>query len=285
MLHYWHVLWELMSECISCAGIFTLIWDLLEQRSISFLQLKKKKWAKSKKNQGQKQGRGWSSLLGRRHHRQPEALSSPPSSSDSVFSTLEEHGTRSRSRRFSGMRMLLDNVLKLLSLVFKMTAFMSLASYKIMVLEINILHWNLSVCNKLHDYHNCVHISELLLSLHCAWKCQRTQFRRKLCVTHCCHPQRTQFRGKLCVTHTAVTLIFLVISVSLREKAGVGNRSLGRFSRVTDLQFYKTLAGHGTKKNLCGIFPALLTEDSVNNSGDPQAFTPLAWAQSLHIQT
>lgn len=73
VLHYWHVLWELMSECISCAGIFTLIWDLLEQRSISFLQVKKK-WAKSKKNQGQKQGRGWSSLLVWRHHRQSEAL-------------------------------------------------------------------------------------------------------------------------------------------------------------------------------------------------------------------
>lgn len=285
MLHYWHVLWELMSECISCAGIFTLIWDLLEQRSISFLQVKKKNEQKARKIRGKSRAEVGAVCLDEDIIDNLKPFSLPPSSSDSVFSTLEEHWTRSRSRSFSGMRMLLDNVLKLLSLVFKMTAFMSFASYKIMVLEINFLHWNLSVCNKLHDYHNCVHISELLLSLHCAWKCQRTQFRRKLCVTHCCHPQRTQFRGKLCVTHTDVTLIFLVMSFCLREMAGEGNRSLGRFSRVMDLQFYKTLAGHGTKKNLCGIFPALLTEDSVNNSGDPQAFTPLAWAQSLHIQT
>lgn len=41
-----------MSECISCAGIFTLIWDLLEQRSISFLQLKKKNEQKARKIRG-----------------------------------------------------------------------------------------------------------------------------------------------------------------------------------------------------------------------------------------
>lgn len=93
-----------------------------------------------------------------------------------------------------------------------------------MVLEINFLHWNLSVCNKLHDTTivstsqppSCVEMPKNV-PVRAPWH------------PHCCH------------------LIFPVISVCLREMAAVGNRSLGRFSRVTDLQFYKTLAGHGAR--------------------------------------
>lgn len=52
------------------------------------------------------------------------------------------HSARSRdSFRFSGIMMLLDTVLKLHSLVFKMTAFVSFTkiSFKIVVLEMYIL--------------------------------------------------------------------------------------------------------------------------------------------------
>lgn len=110
-----------------------------------------------------------------------------------------------------------------------MMAFISFAkiSYKIMVLEINFLHWNLSVCNDT----TIVSTSQNYFSAS---------------IMHG-DAKEHSFRGKLCVSHTAVTLVFLVISVCLREMAWVGNRTLGKFSRVMDLQFYKTLAEHGAR--------------------------------------
>lgn len=79
-----------MSECISCAGIFTLIWDLLEQRSISFLQVKKNE-QKARKIRGKSRAEVGAVCLDEDIIDNLKPFSLPPSSSDSVFSTLEEH--------------------------------------------------------------------------------------------------------------------------------------------------------------------------------------------------